>query len=122
MEKCPYKIDNNDIAQKTLFACWFIKMINEKDDQDEPNLDTKEIYHFLKESGVTWSSFHNVCQFLTGSNAEPFVEQFVSNLPKNEFNLTSHDVLHSFGFARFFLYPEEMNNLVEQLEKKYGVN
>lgn len=116
--QCPYQINNDDNSQKTLFACWLLKIFP----KIEPEPTTKETYYFLKSSGVSWNSLQNVCQFLTGSKAEPYINQYTKNLPDNEFDLSSHDVLVSFAVAQSICFPEKMESLMKFVEDETGIS
>lgn len=115
--QCPYQINNNDNGQKTLFACWLLKVIP----KIEPAPTTKEIYYFLKSSGVSWSSLQNACQFLTGSKAKSHIDKYSKNLPDNEFDLSTHDILVSFAFAQAICFPEKIESLVKSIEDTTGI-
>ena len=114
--QCPYQIDNNDIGKKTLFACWFLKIIPEI----KPTPTTKEIYDFLQSSGVSWLSFQNVCQFLTGKKAVDYISKYVVVLPGNEFDLSKQDILTSFAFAQAVCNPQKIEKLITSLEDETG--
>lgn len=116
--QCPYKIDNNNMSEKVLFACWCLKVIPEL----HPAPSTKEIYDFLKSSGVSWNSFQNICQFLTGKQAINYVEKHINNLPDNQFDLSNRDILNSFALAQAVCFPEKFENLMQSIECETGIS